>query len=203
MKTLVLAFLLGSPAFSATVDLYTPGGSPCAGACSLEWAQEQAGVPEGEPTFMTVPAGSYVEWMSYAKEGKPYDTRSAAIFADDETGQGYWFRDGQGNMRLMFKLDECQNWAVVKLVSPPTLAIPPPAAPLPLVPNTSRPVWETPTAVGWTYDPDDDPDWCCTTVINPPPPAPIPVPLPGLLLLSGLGILALAKSRSVNKEDLT
>lgn len=199
MKTLTLALLMGSPAFAVTVPLYTPGGSPCAGACSLEWAQEHSGVPDGEPAFMTVPGGSYVEWMSYAKDGKPYATRKPAIFADDETGQGYWFQDEDGNARLMFKLDECQNWAVIRPGAPPIRSATPVPVPVPLVPTGGLPGWETPFPPGWGFDPD----WCCTTVVDPPPPAPVPVPVPGMLLLSGLGLLALAKSRSTNKEDLT
>lgn len=180
MKTLILATLIGSPAFAVTVPLYTPGGSPCAGACTLEWAQEQAGVPEGEPVFMTAPAGSYVEWMSYAKDGTPYGTQKTMVLADDETGQGYWFRDEQGDLKLMFKLDECQNWAVLRTGSPPERL--PPSTTI-LTPVNDWPEWETPTATTWSFDPDDDPDDCCTTYEPPTPPAPIPLP-PAFLFLA-------------------
>lgn len=201
-KQTILALLAGAAfvaltvqAHGATIPLYTPGGAPCGGDCSLEWASQEAKVPQGVPMPMVVPKGSVVEWMSYARDGVPYATLRPMAFADDEPGVGYWFEDAAGNRRLMFKLDECENWSVVRV--PLTLDAPPPEAIQGEAPWRSGVTPRTWSSPGYSpsnpwFGPHDE---CCDDEVFPPsdpePPViaavPLPTPLP-LLVLSLTGL---------------
>ena len=115
MIRLALAFtiLVALPAAAETLRPYTPGGAPCAGACSYAWARERFGVPVGEPHRLTIPQGSVVSQMSYAKHGVPYTFAERAMLAEDEPGQGYMF-EVEGVPYMMVQLDACANWAVMQ-----------------------------------------------------------------------------------------
>lgn len=190
-----------SVASGATVRLYTPGGSPCAGACSLEWAAAEFGVPVGEPRPMTVPAGSFVYKMSYAKGGKPYWFRDSAIFSGDQPGVGYEVTDESGRIMWMVKIDECENWA---LVTPPTPGITYSAGP-------AMPPFRTSSTPPGTVSPPPRPCVICEPPLPPPPcilceppppcktgcePPPAPVPLPASFwaLAALLGLLGAART---------
>ena len=122
MKTIAFGFALGLAlcallavaASAATVRLYTPGGAPCAGVCTLEWAAAEFGVPMGEPVRMMIPAGTTITKMSYAKDGQPMWLTESAVFAEDQPGQGYEV-EIDGVTYWMVQIDECQNWALVQL----------------------------------------------------------------------------------------
>lgn len=186
-----MALLSTSIADASTLRLYIPGGSPCDGVCSYEWAVQEFGVPEGEPVRMVAPEGSIVTKMSYGRDGQPYAMSDSAILATDQYGEGYWFEE-DGRRKLMFRLDECQNWSVLEPPLPPALAYPTPAPPEtfygpPIVPVT----WSVPPVVPWfTTPPGDTP--CCVIPPTETPPTEtpvVPLPMPILLLLSALGML--------------
>lgn len=114
MIRLALALaLLAAPAAAAPVTPWVPGGSPCDGACSLEWARAQAGAPAGDPVPQTVYPGQILEGMSYARAGAPvWDGRTHVVAAEEPlTGVGYEFERG-GRRWLMFRADACLNWTV-------------------------------------------------------------------------------------------
>lgn len=106
-----------APAQAATARLYTPGGAPCAGACTLPWAADAFNVPTGNPQPLMIPAGTFVEKMSYAKDGVAYWTPDSAIFASEQPAVGYLFRDADGTTKMMVRIAECLNYAVVHLSS--------------------------------------------------------------------------------------
>lgn len=195
MKPILLAtaFALGGaaamavfapPAFGATVRLYTPGGAPCAGVCTLEWAAAEFGVPVGDPVPMMIPAGATILKMSYGKNGQPYWMSDSAVFADDQPGQGYEV-EIDGTTYWMVQIAECQNWALVLI---PTVPIIWTAAATPYSP----PPWSPPETPCLFCQPPppaccEPPPPCC----GPPPPNPPAVPLPGALwgLLTALAAL--------------
>lgn len=185
-----------APAHSATVRMYTPGGAPCAGVCTLPWAAKEFDVPIGEPQRMIIPAGTTIVKMSYGKDGKPYWLSESAVFAEDQPGQGYAV---EGTNFWMVQIDECQNWALVVLAPPGSMAWLTPTA-LTTTVITSTPPWSPPwgppvgpppPCCGWTPEPPPPP--CCA----PPPPTPPAVPIPAsmVLLLGALGFLPLLKRR--------
>lgn len=139
MMALAALAALTVSAEAATLRPYTPGGSPCAGACDYEWARERFQVPEGVPQRMTIPADSIVTQMSYAKDGTPYTFSESAILMEDEPGQGYFF-EADGQTYMMVQLDACENWAVM-MPPVPGLSYAPDA------PSTYQPVSYTPS--GW------------------------------------------------------
>jgi hypothetical protein len=190
----LLALTVGSEA--VTLRPYTPGGSPCAGACGYEWARDQFQVPEGVPERMVIPQGSIVTQMSYAKDGVPYTFSESAILMEDEPGQGYFFEvDSQTYM--MVQLDACQNWAVML---PPVQGL----SYAPDAPVDYLPVGYSPS--GW-----DGGFWgggrggggcwnCGGGGTEPPPPPPccepppaVPLPLSIWALLSALAALICLK----------
>jgi hypothetical protein len=192
MKALLpLLLLIGGGAYAATLRMYTPGGAPCAGLCSYEWAREQFNVPEGIPERMTIPVGSIVTQMSYSKNGVAYAIPDSAILAEDEPGQGYFFTV-DGVTYMMVQLDACQNWAVML----------PPKPGLSYGPDETvnvQPVGYTP--VDWTPGGGGGGCWNCgggggnPPPDNPPPTPEVPVPTPFVLLFTGLVVLLLRKRR--------
>ena len=100
-----------APAHAATLREYTPGGAPCAGACTLTWSAARFDVPVGQTARMVIPKGAIVTHMTYARAGVPYATTDSAVMATNEPGIGYALGDG----RWMVRLDVCQNWAVVMI----------------------------------------------------------------------------------------
>lgn len=185
MKAAILALLIATPASATTLALYTPGGSPCDGACTYDWALDQSGVPAGEPVRMVIPEGTIVEGMSYAREGEPYWMPYSAILAQDEYGEGYYFeRDGQTLM--MVKLDSCQNWAVMR----------PAPASINYATSTQRVTAQRTATFERSYDvftfttPERVPEH--PYVPDDPHVPAIPLPEPIGLLLGALSILALA-----------
>lgn len=183
--TLAAAILIGLShcAHGASLRLYTPGGAPCAGVCTYDWARSAAAVPEGVAEPMIVPAGSIVTWMSYGRGGEPHGGPDSAILATDQPGQGYWFeRDGRSY--LFVQLDECQNWAVMM-------------APLQEKSAGAREfhAWYT-TTIPSGIPPTRTPRPVTVSIIPIPPgpspepiPAPVPLPATGLLLAAALYVL--------------
>lgn len=188
--------LLGyRPAYSAVVQMYTPGGAPCAGACDQEWAEKRFGVPHGEPKRLTIPAGSMVSQMSYAKDGVPYAINMTAMLAQDEPGEGYLF-ETDGITFMMVKLDVCQNWAVML---PPAVAVP--FAKTSVGPQTEalRQPWTPPAwggGGGIVHTPPDGPPVIVEPPVEPPQPSPVPLGRSILMLIMALGSLALTKGKS-------
>ena len=204
MKTIAFGFALGLAlctlfavaVSAATVRLYTPGGAPCAGACTLEWAAAEFDVPVGEPVPMVIPAGTMITKMSYAKDGKPMWLTESAVFAEDQPGQGYEV-EIDGVTYWMVQIAECQNWALVQL---PGFAMDLPGQPS-IWTVSAPPPFYTPPGTPWT------PPVVCTFGCTPPPcgsacepppgcekdctPQPPAVPLPAAFwsLLLGLGAL--------------
>jgi hypothetical protein len=86
---------------------FQPGASPCGTACPLEWAAPAFAVPMGEPIPMTLPAGSVLHGMSYARDDIPYASSQGYFTLRDHHGQGYRLPNG----RVMFQFWECGNWA--------------------------------------------------------------------------------------------
>lgn len=177
---------------AATMALYTPGGAPCNGGdyanpgiCDYEWALVQAKVPRGEPVRMMVPAGSMIIGMAYAKDGKPLWTKEAKLFADEQPGIGYYFTV-DGHTYIMAKLDVCGNWTVV---APPVPTIDVPPTVTGYVPPTKPPVVVPfcPTCGPIITEPE------CETDCEPPPA--VPVPASGLLLLTALGLVLVARKK--------
>jgi hypothetical protein len=190
-KTIVLAVALACLATAgaaSTLRPYTPGGAPCDGVCSYEWAVKEFKVPEGIPERMVIPKGSIVLKMSYAKDGKPYWQGEGLVFADDQYGEGYTFVDESGRTLIMAKLDECQNWTVVIPPSPILTEWVYPNPPLYVSvwepPSTPPVPWEPPIVVVCCEPPKTP---CCEP--EPPQPPAVPLPAPAGLLLSGLGLL--------------
>lgn len=200
------AFLLGALAMSvgflattasaATVRMYTPGGAPCAGACTLEWAAAEFDVPVGEPQRMTILAGTTIVKMSYGRDGKPYWMNDSAVFAEDQPGEGYQI---DGTPFWMVKIDECQNWALVVMADVPIFSqlAPPSQTLVTYNPPSLPPVLPPWTPTIWPETP------CCDVIIPPcctkPPEEPHlnPVPLPAsmFMMLAGLGAFGLVKVR--------
>lgn len=181
-RALILAAtLLASPAHAATARLYTPGGAPCNGACTLTWAQEQFGVPDGQPVPLVIPAGSTALKMSYAKNGIPYWTAEPLVFADDQTGIGY----PVGRGLVMARIDACMNWTLVWLAT--TEAALPVTVPV-LVAAGS---WAPPIAGTSPL-----PSYGAPAVppVEPPGPSPIPLPASGLLLV--LAVITLFRRKA-------
>lgn len=204
MKLLALSLALSlssiSAASAATIRLYTPGGAPCAGVCTLEWAAAEFEVPMGEPVRMTIPAGTTIVKMSYGKDGQPYWMSDSAVFSEDQPGQGYQI---EGTDYWMVQIDECQNWAVVMLPSyGMTLPGQPSIWTVSAPPPGYRPPGEpwTPPVVGCLFgctpppcrgcEPPPD----CETGCEPPPSA-VPLPAAVWSLLAGLTALGLVKVR--------
>lgn len=183
MKMLLVAgMLMAGGASASTVQMYTPGGAPCAGACEQGWAVKRFGVPEGEPKRLIIPRGSMVVQMSYAKDGVPYAVSMSAMLAEDEPGEGYMFeRDGIAFM--MVKLDVCQNWAVML---PPAVVWEPQTEALrqPLTPV----VWGG--GGGIVHTPPGRPP-----IVVEPPVAAVPLGQSVWMLISALGGLMLMKGK--------
>lgn len=210
--------LLCSPAAAETVRAYTPGGAPCAGACSLEWALTQSGAPMGDPQPMIIPTGTVFTGMSYANGGQPYWTERALVLATDEPGVGYAYTAPDGRRRHMVQIDECENWAVAEL--PPAISarggdeiasLGPAgggagargAAPLfaaaiggfsggvafrPDGGGRATPISPPPPSPVSPGGPVTPP---VPPTFTPPPPSPTPVPLPGALWLLAVGVAIL------------
>ena len=190
------AFVLSSTALSAaTIRYYTPGGAPCAGVCTLEWAAAEFEVPVGEPVRMVIPAGTSILKMSYGKDGAPYWMNDSAVFAEDQPGQGYQI---EGTDYWMVQIDECQNWALVVLPSY-GLTLPGQPSIWTVASPPARP-WEPwkPPVVGCLFCEPPPPCTGCEPPpcvdCEPPPPA---VPLPASVwgLLAGLTALGAVKAR--------
>ena len=204
LTSVVFVLMLASPAGATTLRQYTPGGSPCAGVCTYEWAREQFDVPEGIPYRMTIPAGSIVSQMSYGKNGKPYAIPDSAILMEDEPGLGYFFvRDGITFM--MVQLDACENWAVMT----------PPVAELDYTSDESIPYTSINDSPGIPIDGNDWPGGGCLSCgggggggysgppsDEPPPcidcgpvePPEVPLPFSALFMLSALlGLFAIKR----------
>lgn len=182
---LVVGMLMAGSASASTVQMYTPGGAPCAGACEQGWAESRFGVPHGIPKRMTIPAGSMVVQMSYAKDGVPYAVNMSAMLAEDEPGEGYLF-ERDGITFMMVKLDVCQNWAVML----------PPVVPVvwdsrEAQTDALRQPW-TPVVWGGGGGVVHTPP---VTVVEPPPVAAVPLGQSILMLMSALGGLVLMKGK--------
>lgn len=196
-----LSLFLPSPTLAATLPIYTPGGAPCAGACSLAWAAEQAAVPTGIPVPMVIRAGTLVEWMSYSKAGAPLSFHSPMILASDQPGIGYHFTDEDGVGKIMFQLDECANWAVVREVPQVRIS----TGPAPVLASFLTPARVPTPATFYHYPGSYGGGNNCCSISEPPPPPPIeppPAPIPilpafwmTLGALMGLGVLALNRRR--------
>jgi len=190
-KSLLLAIALSCVATvgsAATLRSYTPGGAPCDGVCTYEWAVDEFQVPEGVPVRMIVPAGSIILKMSYAKNGQPYWQGEGLVLADDQPAEGYIFVDELGRQLIMAKLDECQNWTLVQVPQYPILTESVNPIYRPTV-HTLDELWFHEAYIPWT-------EICCSVCdpeVHPiaPPEQPPIVPLPGsaVLLLSGLGLM--------------
>jgi hypothetical protein len=186
--------LLITPASAATLTPWEPGASPCAGACSHEWAMAQTGAPDGEPVPLTIPAGTPIGWMSYARDGQPFglDYHGRPTLRD-LAAMGYPL----GNGWWLVRIAECGNWAKVWLgggAMDPTGAmlreagVPEsarPTAPPPGVPNPPGPTVTItdPPRVPVDREPPPDrerPDR------KPPDVAPVPLPASGGLLAAAL-----------------
>jgi len=169
-----LMAILNTPVAAATLQVYIPGGAPCAGACSYEWAQKEFEVPYGEPQIMTIPAGSLVIKMSYAKNGVAYWQLDTRAFGNDEEAIGYYFVDEASGRRLaMVRIASCQNWAVVHIVQP--------SLPVLLTDKPSQPLFGNPPNSPPSAPPFDWPIWPDRPIepIAPPPvviPPPVEVP---------------------------
>ena len=219
LLALLLALSMVMSADAAPVRLYTPGGSPCAGACTYDWAVKQFDVPEGVPERMMIPAGSYILNMSYAKAGVPLTSKSAAILAEDESGIGYYFKTESGETRMMVRIDKCLNWSVM---IPPEGTVPyfgtfgssagvpfkmvslPPTGTTPWGPGSPDGPWTPLVPLAPIFPPYVPPvvnPPCCGPVVPPPvvvPPvvAPVPVPASLGLLVVALGSLLLFRGRA-------
>lgn len=174
-RAALLLALLACPADAAPVRLYTPGGAPCAGLCALPWAADAFGVPVGQPRLLTIPAGTLIVWMSYARDGVAHATRDNAAFADDQPGQGY---PVEGTPYWIVQINECQNWALVIL----------PMSPIGSEPNRSQ-IGAGTEPGGYTPPGSWQPP-CCVTPEEPPvePPAPVPLGGTAAYLAAGLAI---------------
>jgi hypothetical protein len=181
------SLLYSCSAEAATLHQYRPGGAPCAGACSLEWALSEFQVPSGDPRPMIVPAGALVLKMSYAKDGKPLTIpEPSMVFAEDQPATGYAFTTEDGRELLMVKIAECQNWAVVQIMPAfdsyliqPGTQVPPPSVSTWLPPDTDRHVWTDPCPYFLDCVPppcrDCEPPPC--EDCEPPPIVPLPASL--------------------------
>jgi len=215
MRGAVLAAVLSlwmAPAYSATHNPqpFIPGGSPCNGACTQEWATEFADVPDGELEPVILHPGDLIYWMSYARDGVPYYSTNTMEVATEIplTGVGYTF-ERAGVKYLFVKIAACQNWAVV-------LRNPIPPSSLFDVPVPSESIFEanstvfsspfsdfglitssifTTTVITETVT-DIIREPCNCGDISPEIPAPIPVPASVLLYITGiLGLTAFMRRR--------
>lgn len=207
----LLAAVIAAPAAAAPTIPYTPGGSPCAGACSYEWALVESGAPEGQPGPVVVQAGMISRFMSYAKHGQPLVDRRPLELMSDQPGRGYWFRDPRTGERLLIvQLDACANWAVFS-ASPDRQPIVTPAAVEALAPSpriTPRSVAAYSPAAGagggWSGSSYWAGGGCDCATVTPPerpeppvaPPAPVPAPAAAWLLLAGLAAIGSIGVRS-------
>ena len=183
MKLAPIFLVIALPASATTMPIYVPGGAPCAGACTYEWAARTADVPVGDPAPLIIPAGSVVEWMSYAKAGQPLWETRPMILGTDQPGIGYWFKRGS-EWLLFARLDACRNWAIfAPPIGPATAAAKPAPVYRTVMPRRDEPVWPilTPPAIIC--------EGCIPPPVVPPPvvpPAPVvptvPVPASGWLL---------------------
>ncbi|AMO44144.1 hypothetical protein DSS3P8_086 [Roseobacter phage DSS3P8] len=202
MKYFLAIFALaifGSAANAASIRMYTPGGSPCAGACEYEWAVDQFDVPTGDPQPMIIPAGSYVSQMSYAKDGVPYAMTDSAILAEDEPGIGYYFTSANGVRMMMVRLDVCQNWAVM---APPTTGPAINYTPTPTISGTPFTSLTPPTFVYlppiFEYTPPTIPTGTPTITTPQPPVAPVPLGMSIVYMGLALAGLAFFKGNAIN-----
>lgn len=112
-----LLLLLATPASGVphSPAPFIPGGSPCDGACSQEWASEAANVPPGELRPMALEPGDLIHWMSYAKHGEAfYQTKPMHVATSFPlSGVGYTF-ERNGVTLIFMKLDACDNWTVAQ-----------------------------------------------------------------------------------------
>jgi len=112
-----LLLLLATPASGVphSPEPFIPGGSPCDGACSQEWASEAASVPPGELRPMALEPGDLIHWMSYAKDGEAfYQTKPMHVATSIPlSGVGYTF-ERNGVTLIFMKLDACDNWTVAQ-----------------------------------------------------------------------------------------
>ena len=184
-----LSLALAAPAGAATLAEYTPGGSPCAGACTQPWAVAAFGVPDGDAMPMTIPRGSIIRHMSYAKGGAPMHERPATVMARDEPGIGYPLGDG----RWMVRLQACMNWAVV---SPPqrVAVVPYPISVAP-APRYAARVARV-AGFGGGYTPI--PPWVAPPAPEPPT-APVPIPAGGMLLALALAGLVMVRGMRLSQ----
>lgn len=187
--SVMLLILLGSGASASTMSYYTPGGAPCDGACGYEWAVNAFDVPEGEIKRMSVPAGSIVRKMSYARDGVPYAMGYSAILTTDQSGEGYEFEQ-DGVRYIMFKLDVCQNWAVFADPLPEPVVYGGPGPVVEPVWTPSEPPWRPMDPVPVVWVPRVPP-----TVSEPPPVSPVPVPAAAWLLASGIAVFGFMKGK--------
>ena len=59
------------------------------------------------------------------------------VLAEDEPGVGYWFTDSQGALFVMFRLDECTNWSVMRATELSIEIAGPPIVPSELSPKSN------------------------------------------------------------------
>jgi hypothetical protein len=170
---------------------FNPGSSPCAGACTLEWAADQVGVGVETPTTFNLPAETPISWMSYAKGGVPYGYNASLYTVQEHTVMGYMLPDGS----YMVQFWECGNWAIVHPVFPTPVPV---SLYDPVNPLDSGAFYLPPT-FPWQLFPASYHTITggSTTIVQPLPPVePVPppveaVPLPagGLLLLCALVLM--------------
>ncbi|MFV0514044.1 MAG: hypothetical protein ACK5MY_10515 [Jhaorihella sp.] len=212
----IAVVLLASAAPAATTRAYFPGGSPCAGVCTLEWARQAFDVPSGDPHHMVIPAGTFIQHMSEGVAGEPVALRGFnRVLGLDEPGIGYPL---PGTNMWMVRIDACLNWAVVLLPDdmaslpdamwPPsqTAALPPgpqatvlPSGPMP----GYLPLWPVPPPRNGTVTINQpEASVLPKPPVTPEPPSPLPVPLPAgatLLLLALAGLAGLWRAARLTK----
>ncbi|MEM8958288.1 MAG: hypothetical protein AAGC86_10780 [Pseudomonadota bacterium] len=66
---------------------------------------------------MTLPSGTFLSAMSYARDGVPNTSQGSYVTVSDHHGIGYELPDGA----VMFQFSECQNWSIAHPSSTGTL----------------------------------------------------------------------------------
>lgn len=214
-RAAILTALLAGPALAVPILTnavqWQPGTSPCAGACSLDWALERM-TADGtipQPVAARILAGEAKRVEGIARPGDIFPGMSFAVGGEARWDERiYQLADGDrahitdelhveygGYLYRVAKIRTCDNWAPrpAKPVAAPRIKRSEPVIPPPIIKADPLPGMRTLIGLAsWAGD------GTVTVRSADPHPQPSPIPLPGgiwSLLTGALGLLGLWRLR--------